>query len=194
MPKNTAKKKGARKGAKKINSPTHAAALAALKRGVKVLEEAVKDGGIEARMEPGTHQVALTIDIAGDLVQAEPVKGETAAKGEATFTAEAVLHALCVGKPRDEVESMIGEALSVLKKAATNPRAETELSAARAMYEGARDTVAKRRDFWRETQAKPFERAGALTGAPYVRVTGTIDNVALELDVDTGGESESEGE
>lgn len=159
-----------------VGSHTHALIAAALKRATAQVESL--DGGKDALPEGG-YPVALTIDIAGDVVVGAAKEGTTAND----FSDKDLLGAVMSLMKPEEIDAWIDEAVAQLKKAAKDQTLATMLKSTAKTIADAADRAAKKR---RLRKDKAGAR-GAVSGKPTVSVSGTVDIGVVQITV--GGEA-----
>jgi len=165
--------------------------LATLKRTMAVVEGAMEDKS--TRCEPGTYALDASVTVQGDILVAQPVEVKpTEDKAERTFTAEQLLGALFAGEAEASIRAQVREALTRFEPVfaepdgPNNPTLRSRLTLALAAVEDeAQRTCERRKGLTRIVPGRPgTDRAGAVTGKPEVRVSGSFGERSLAIEID----------
>lgn len=131
------------------------------------------------RLEPGSYALDVSVEISGDVLVAADVdvdgrEGPIDKPGE-------LLEALLATVSDSEAELMLGRAVDVLKRAETTGVGKDELKVGEDRLARVFEPMAKRRKRWKQSPATT--RAGAVTGAPAVRVSGSVDGNRVSVEI-----------
>jgi hypothetical protein len=152
--------------------------IAAIKRALKVLEQAAKAEPPRA----GTYAAELTIQLAGDVVVGQAVPPGDPKTVPSCTVADALI-AYWQGLPDGQRSKAIADGVAICRRAAKNTpagaKAAAEMDEAQSLAQAQLDAIARRARFTEERQSRG--RAGAVTGKPGLVISGTINGRKVEL-------------
>ena len=148
-----------------------ALAIAAMQRATKVTEIASKRGKKKPRLEPGTHDVDLTIRITGELNQAvDQAAGE--AKTTTTFSDRDLLAAILLPQDDTERRRTLRTAINRMSKMLAK-----DIEAQLAVYDAEVLELAERAGL--TESKKSAAKAGKLEGMPEAHISGTCNGKSV---------------
>lgn len=137
----------------------------------------------KARLDPDSYAVNVTLKIGGDVVVE---KNQTVAeKSACRFTDSDLLIGIMVGLTTEEVAELIGRAIAANKDAEKTGAAGARFDRAKSLLNTVTESEAKKRGVWKTTAKS--EKAGKTTGAPSVRISGTVNAQPVDIDIEAGG-------
>jgi len=191
--KKSTKKNGSTKAARGTGSDSDKALLlATLKRTMAVVEGAMENKS--TRCEPGTYALDASVTVQGDILVAQPVEVKpTEDKAERTFTTEQLLAVLLVDQSETDLRTTVRGMLANYEQVfahpddkTINPRLRERLDRVLTVVEDeAQRTCERRKGLTRIVPGRPgTDRAGAVTGKPEVRVSGSFGERSLAIEID----------
>jgi len=123
----------------------------------------------------GSHDVELSIAIQGDIVVGDPTEGGKAPKVDANELLGALAHLCELWYDDFNLADAMLDAVDLLKDRANRRVVDDTTAQAKLLAR----TAATEKRYLKTTPA----RRGAITGAPYLRIAGTVSATEIEIEV-----------